>query len=189
MSSISTKLNVSHKAKATVSAKQLTFENAQLNNITSNQIGKSRNILFRDCKIDELSLKELEIHSIEIIDCEINTLSLDSLKGIGKILVRTSKVDHLSILRNFGFQSIALEGLIIKDGKILQNNGCSKSTISIDLESKKLNKLDVMYNYADQFDLMVPGKVRSLHLRRNNFENIEFKNSNSPHTSVKVKSA
>lgn len=177
------------KASLIKNEKPYKLEGKRYLSLNEQSFGKNRSLILKDCIIEELKLVGASVKSLIIVDCKIKKLSLESINGIQSFQVINSKIDHLSFVRNTGFKSIELSGVSVKEGRFLQNNGVADSNISIDLETNKMNKLDVMYNYASNFDLRVSGKMRSLHLRRNNFDNIEFKNASSPHTSIKVKSA
>ena len=182
-------MRVSRNVNGTKALRSLRLIDKRILQLNEKSLNDRSVLIIKNCVIDNLNLKEVELRSVEISGCKIKRLELESIQKLEELLILDSNIEHLSFIRNVGFEHVNLEGVTLKEGKFLQNNGSPNSSISIDLETNKMNKLDVMYNYARSFDLKVSGKMRSLHLRRNSFENIEFRNASSPHTSVKVKSA
>ena len=187
LKAVKSQMDVSHRKRKGENV--LLFRNLQLNCFQEKEIKKGRDLRFENCTLNELALKSVELKTIEIINCDIQTLCLDSLKSLSVLRIVNCKINQLALIKNDGFDNIELCGVQIKEGKLLQNHGAANSSISLDIETTRMNKLNVMYNYASSFDLTISGKMRSLHLRRNNFDHIEFNNSSSPHTKIEVRSA
>lgn len=181
-------MNISHRSQHRYEAHQLVYRELKPGQLDDEELLDKKELILDHCLIDALKLNDLKVKKIELVNCKVKQLKLEGLDALESLVIYKSQIDHLSLIRLTGFERIVLDDVSLKEGKLLQNIGRPASQISVGLDTSKMNKLDVMFNTARSFDLNVSVNTGSLHLKRNNFDEITFKNGNS-HNSVSVKTA